>query len=169
MSSGFSWYSARCWREEGREVWGERWRRGGHGRGAVWRNEFCSHLKPVDRLTPLSHTLVRTLNPEAIFAVTKIRSVFFSIFLCALCRQTALMCLYLLSVLGSSHVFVNECFTWWCFRWIPSLFWGKNNKGTFINVNNSSFIYSTLACCGLNLNYSCDWGRKHARSGWNSL
>lgn len=44
-------------------------------------DEFCSHLKPVDRLTPLSHTLVRTLNPEAIFAVTKIRSLFFSIFL----------------------------------------------------------------------------------------
>lgn len=54
-------------------------------RGA-WRDEFCSRLKPVDRLTPLSHTLVRTLNIQAV-----------------------LMCLYLLSVLGSSHVNVNEC------------------------------------------------------------
>lgn len=60
-------------------------------------------------------------------------------------------------------------FTWWCFRWIPSLpnrYLGqKTDEGTFINVNNSSCIYSTLACCGLNLNYQL-WLRAETCSIW---
>lgn len=60
-------------------------------------------------------------------------------------------------------------FTWWCFRWIPSLpnrYLGqKTDEGTFINVNNSSCIYSTLACCGLNLNYQL-WLRAEICSIW---
>lgn len=60
-------------------------------------------------------------------------------------------------------------FTWWCFRWIPSLpnrYLGqKTDEGTFINVNNSSSIYSTLACCGLNLNYQL-WLRAETCSIW---
>lgn len=60
-------------------------------------------------------------------------------------------------------------FTWWCFRWIPSLpnrYLGqKTDEGTFINVNNSSCIYSTLACCGLNLNYQL-WLRVETCSIW---
>lgn len=60
-------------------------------------------------------------------------------------------------------------FTWWCFRWIPSLpnrYLGqKRDEGTFINVNNSSCIYSTLACCGLNLNYQL-WLRAETCSIW---
>lgn len=60
-------------------------------------------------------------------------------------------------------------FTWWCFRWIPSLpnryLGGKTDEGTFINVNNSSCIYSTLACCGLNLNYQL-WLREETCSIW---
>lgn len=60
-------------------------------------------------------------------------------------------------------------FTWWCFRLIPSLpnrYLGqKTDEGTFINVNNSSCIYSTLACCGLNLNYQL-WLRAETCSIW---
>lgn len=60
-------------------------------------------------------------------------------------------------------------FTWWCFRWIPSLpnryLDQKTDEGTFINVNNSSCIYSTLACCGLNLNYQL-WLRAETCSIW---
>lgn len=60
-------------------------------------------------------------------------------------------------------------FTWWCFRWIPSLpnrYLGqKTDEGTFINVNNSSCIYSTLACCVLNLNYQL-WLRAETCSIW---
>lgn len=60
-------------------------------------------------------------------------------------------------------------FTWWCFRWSPSLpnrYLGqKTDEGTFINVNNSSCIYSTLACCGLNLNYQL-WLRAETCSIW---
>lgn len=66
-------------------------------------------------------------------------------------------------------IHLRVSFTWWCFRWIPSLpnrYLGqKTDEGTFINVNNSSCIYSTLACCGLNLNYQL-WLRAETCSIW---
>lgn len=63
-------------------------------------------------------------------------------------------------------------FAWWCFRWIPSLpnrYLGqKTDEGTWTWTTAAAFIPLSHAV-GWIWTTSCDSGRKHARSGWNSL